>query len=136
MSVASLVAVALLAGCPTVDLGDTPSDIGLCNPPGGLDYFTAEVWPNFIRPTDGTVGCTRPGGCHNEAGGNALGFRTNPPDMAFNYRQTQIYLNCGQPEASDLLTKPLAGMDPHGGGDLIPSVTDPAAVVFINWFMP
>ena len=123
----------LLGGCPTVDLGDTPQDIGLCNPAGGLDYFTNEIWPNFVRPTDGTRGCTRAGGCHNEAGGNALGFRTNPVDMTFNYRQTQIYLNCGQPAASDLLTKPLAGIEAHGGGDLIP-MGDPAEMVFLGWF--
>lgn len=137
MSVTTLVAATLLTGCPTVDLGDTPSDIGLCNPPGGIDYFTDEVWPNFVRPTDAARGCTRDDavGCHNETGGNALGFRINPLDLNFNYRQTQIYLNCGQPEASPLLTKPLGGIDPHGGGDLIPSTTDPASVVFLNWFM-
>ena len=31
-------ATLVFAGCPTVDLGDTPSDIGQCNPPGGEDY--------------------------------------------------------------------------------------------------
>jgi len=128
-----LAGVALCAGCPTVDLGDTPSDIGLCNPPGGIDYFKAEIWPNFVR--HGTANaCTKTGACHNEAGGNALGFKTMPVDDAFNYRQTQIYLNCGTPEASELLTKPLSGMNPHGGGDLIP-MGDPAETVFLNWFM-
>ena len=52
------------AGCPTVDLGDTPTDINLCNPAGGLDYFTAEIYPKFIRPGD-TNACTQNGGCHN-----------------------------------------------------------------------
>ena len=99
-----VVAASMLTGCPTVDLGDTPSDIGLCNPPGGIDYFTAELWPNFVRPMDATRGCTKTGNCHSEAGGNALGFRTNPLDMSFNYRQTQIYLNCGQPAASARLS--------------------------------
>src|SRR3990167_9437860 len=83
---------ALLAGCPTVDLGDTTSDIGLCNPAGGFDYFGAVIWPNFVRPGNATAGCTRAGGCHDEAGGIALSFRTNPLDLRFNYRQTQIYL--------------------------------------------
>ena len=91
---------ALLMGCPTVDLGDTPSDIGLCNPPGGRDYFEQQVWPNFVVRGDPNMSCTRTGGCHNEAGGNALGFRTMPVDFAFNYRQTQVYLNCGTPDAS------------------------------------
>ena len=40
-------------------------------------------------------GCTKTGDCHNDGGGNALSFRTNPIDNTFNYRQTQIYLNCG-----------------------------------------
>jgi len=129
--------IALLAGCPTVDLGDTPSDIGLCNPPGGIDYFTTEVWPKFVRPADTTNGCTKAGGCHNEAGGNALGFRggVNPTttEFSFNYRQTQIYLNCGNPEASPLLTKPLSSMDPHGGGNLIQPGSEPETV-FLMWF--
>jgi hypothetical protein len=129
--------IALLAGCPTVDLGDTPSDIGLCNPPKGIEYFRTEVWPKFVRPTDTTNGCTKVGGCHNEAGGNALGFRggANPTttEFTFNYRQTQIYLNCGNPEASPLLTKPLSSMDPHGGGNLIPPGSEPETV-FLLWF--
>lgn len=134
VTLAALLA-ALLAGCPTVDLGDTPSDIGLCNPAGGFDYFEAEIWPNFVRPGNATAGCTRAGGCHDEAGGIALSFRTNPLDLRFNYRQTQIYLNCGQPEASELRTKPLAGIDPHGGMDLI-MTGDTADAAFLGWFAP
>ncbi|CAN5877856.1 hypothetical protein BH11MYX2_BH11MYX2_36300 [soil metagenome] len=124
---------ALLTGCPTVDLGDTPSDIGLCNPSRGLDYFTNQIWPNYIQPTNTTRGCTKSGGCHNEAGGNALNFRTQPQDDAFNYRQTQIYLNCGQPDMSPMLTRPEAGIDAHGGGDLIPT-GDPSIDIFLGWF--
>ncbi len=123
----------LLSGCPTVDLGDTPSDIGLCNPPGGQQYFQDKVWPEFVRPGDATKGCTRASGCHGEAGGNTLSFKTMPIDFVFNYRQTQIYLNCGTPAASELLSKPLGGVDPHGGGDLI-STSDPAYQVFLDWF--
>jgi hypothetical protein len=128
-----VLALVLLSGCPTVDLGDTPSDIGLCNPPGGQVYFQDKVWPEFVRPTDTAKGCTRATGCHGEAGGNTLSFKTMPVDNVFNYRQTQIYLNCGTPTASELLTKPLAGVDPHGGSDLV-STSDPAYQVFIDWF--
>ena len=124
---------AALTGCPTVDLGDTPSDIGLCNPVGGLDYFRDTIWPDYVVRTDANKACTKAGGCHNEAGGNALGFRTMPVDYAFNYRQTQIYLNCGTPNASELFTKPVSGMDLHGGGDLF-GPADPAAQVFLDWF--
>jgi hypothetical protein len=127
-------AALLLAGCPTVDLGDTPSDIGLCNPPGGVAYFTDVIWPEFIRPTNATQGCTKTGGCHNEAGGNGLSFRTQPVDNAFNYRQAQLYLNCGQPMSSELLTRPLAGIDAHGGMDIY-NPGDPQVQLFLDWFM-
>ncbi|MBA3392208.1 MAG: hypothetical protein H0T89_06170 [Deltaproteobacteria bacterium] len=132
-----LALVPLLGGCPTVDLGDTPTDIGLCNPAGGIEYFEAMIWPEFVRPADTMKGCTRTGGCHDEAGGNALGFRTQPVDFAFNYRQAQVFLNCGTPEASQLLTKPRAGLDAHGGGDLFVAgnAADDAAVAsFLAWF--
>lgn len=130
---ALLVLLTFATGCPTVDLGDTPTDIGLCNPPGGIEYFEAEIWPNFVRPNDATNGCTRAGGCHNEAGGNGLSFQTNPVDVAFNYRQAQQFLNCGTPAASQLLTKPLDTSDPHLGGNLV-TTNDAAYTVFIGWF--
>jgi hypothetical protein len=129
-------ALGLLAGCPTVDLGDTPTDIGLCNPPGGVDYFTDVIWPDMVRPSDGTKGCTKAGGCHNEAGGNGLSFRTQPaPDFPFNFRQAQLYLNCGNPMQSLFLTKPLSNVEPHGGNDLIDANADSAIVdKFLAWF--
>lgn len=129
----SLCAVLALAGCPTVDLGDTPSDIGSCNPPGGLAYFEAEIWPRFIRHGTAT-GCTQAGGCHAEGGGNALDFQTDPVDLVANYRRAQVFLNCGTPAASDLLTKPLAGTNPHGGGDLYQSSSEDGAQAFLGWF--
>ena len=131
-----LFALPLVAGCPTVDLGDTPTDIGLCNPPGGPDYFRDVIWPDFVRPSDGQKGCTKTGSCHNEAGGNGLAFKTSPaPDFPFNYRQAQLFLNCGTPEASLLLTKPLDTTEPHGGGNLIISGTDDALIQkFLAWF--
>lgn len=130
LSLAALIAG--LAGCPTVDLGDTPEDIGLCNPSGGREYFEAQIWPSFVRAGTASA-CTRAGACHDPAGGNALGFIVDPPDFAANYRQAQVYLNCGTPNASQLLTKPLAGVDPHGGMDLFGS-DDPAVAVFLGWF--
>jgi hypothetical protein len=122
-----------LAGCPTVDLGDTPTDINLCNPSGGVDYFVAEIYPNYIRPGNANA-CTKAGGCHNEAGGNALNFKTQPQDDNFNFRQAQVFLNCGTPEMSPLLTKPLAGVDVHGGGNIYMSMTEAEVQVFLGWF--
>jgi hypothetical protein len=130
---AALVALVGLAGCPTVDLGDTPTDIGLCNPPGGLDYFQNRIWPEYVRPGNANS-CTKAGGCHNEAGGNALAFDSSAtPDFAANYRQAQVFLNCGTPNASLLLTKPLAGVEPHGGSDIF-LASDPAITTFNGWF--
>ena len=57
------------------------------------------IWPEFVRPTDTVKGCTRGTGCHNEVGGNAPSFKTQPVDFPFNYRQAQLYLNCGTPMA-------------------------------------
>ena len=121
----------LLAGCPTVDLGDTPTEVGLCNPAGGVAYFQAQIWPKVIVRTDPNTSCAR-AGCH-VAGGNGLDL-PDPVDYPTAYRRVQIYLNCGTPAASPFLTKPLAGIDPHGGGDLFASDADPAVQVFLAWF--
>ncbi len=120
-----------LAGCPTVDLGDTPPDIGACNPNGGIDYFTNMLWPQFLHPS-GPKDCAQSAGCHLKAHG--LTLDPGPPvDYAANLKIVQQYLNCGTPTASELLTKPLAGVDGHGGGDLI-QPGDAEYTVFINWF--
>jgi hypothetical protein len=124
-------AIAPLTGCPTVDLGDTPTEIGLCNPPGGLQYFQDQIWPSYVIRDNGATSCARVG-CHT-AGGNGLDF---PPqiDFAAAYKRTQLHLNCGSPEASPFLTKPLSGIEPHGGGDIFPNVEDPAVQIFLAWF--
>lgn len=120
-----------LAGCPTVDLGDTPTEIGLCNPPGGVQYFQDQIWPRFVVRTDPAKSCAQVS-CHI-AGGNGLDFPM-PVDYPTAYRRSQIYLNCGTPAASSFLTKPLAGLDPHSGGDIFPGTSDPAVQVFLDWF--
>ena len=47
---------------------------------------------------------------------------------------TLQYLNCGQPRQSSLLTKPLAGEDGHGGGDLIQNGSA-EMMTFLMWFL-
>ena len=121
----------MTTGCPTVDLGDTPTEVGLCNPAGGVQYFQDQIWPKYVVRGAADMGCAKVG-CH-VTGGNGLDF-PNPVDYPAAYRRTQIYLNCGSPAASRFLTKPLAGMDPHGGGDIFASDTDPAVQVFLDWF--
>ena len=131
LRLAGLALPAALAGCPTVDLGDTPTEIGLCNPSGGVQYFQDEIWPKFVTRNNVASSCAAVG-CH-VAGSTGLDFPM-PVDYPTEYRHTQIYLNCGTPEASQFLTKPLAGIDPHGGGDIFPNVSDPAVQVFLDWF--
>jgi hypothetical protein len=120
-----------LAGCPTVDLGDPPADIGVCNPAKGLSYFISDIEPKYFFLPDTTKGCARDSSCHDQAHGLTL-QRIEPNDQA-NYQISQIYLNCGDPMASPLLTKPLAGIDGHGGGDLF-TTSDPQYMEFLNWF--
>lgn len=125
-----------LAGCPTVDLGDTPADIGMCNPTQGAQYFEQQVWPNFVVRNNISSSCIRAGGgCHDQTGGNALSFQTAPIDFKANYKAAQVYLNCGTPMMSELLTKPLQGIDdPHGGGNVFVDTNDPGVQVFLGWF--
>lgn len=134
MTAATAVAVTALAlaGCPTVDLGDTPSEIGLCNPPGGVEYFEQQIWPMFVERNNATNSCARTA-CH-VAGGNGLDYPPPPVDYQTAYKRTQLYLNCGTPSASPFLTKPLGGIEPHIGGDIFTSTSDPAVQVFLAWF--
>lgn len=128
---AGCLALGLLAGCPTVDLGDTPTEIGLCNPAGGLAYFQDQIWPNVITRSNAATSCAK-AACH-VGGGNGLELPM-PVDYPAAYKRTQVYLNCGTPDSSLFLTKPLAGIDPHGGGDIFPDMNDPAVKVFLAWF--
>ncbi|HSR99849.1 MAG TPA: hypothetical protein VLM79_22500 [Kofleriaceae bacterium] len=127
----AIASIVLAAGCPTVDLGDTPTEIGLCNPAGGLQYFQDQIWPNYVVRADPMTSCNRAGSCH-VAGGNGLDF-PNPVDYPNAYKRAQLYLNCGTPGASLFLTKPLAGIDQHGGGDIFAS-GDPSVQIFLDWF--
>jgi hypothetical protein len=120
-----------MTGCPTVDLGDTPTEIGLCNPPGGVQYFQDQIWPKYVVRGQADMGCAKVT-CH-VAGGNGLDFPM-PVDYPSAYKRVQIYLNCGSPAASLFLTKPLGGIDPHLGGDIFASTADPAVQVFLDWF--
>jgi hypothetical protein len=128
-------ALSTLVACPTVDLGASPPDIGLCNPTKGEPYFESDVWPNYLNLSPATKQCTA-SGCHDQNGQSALRFQTNPVDLPTNYKAAQVYLNCDTPESSELLIKPLAGVEPHGGGDIFASDSDPAVVTFLAWFQP
>jgi hypothetical protein len=126
----------LLAGCPTVELGDTPADIGVCAPVGGKAYFDATIWPQYLAipaPLDPTHTCLDKG-CHgNGSVSGGLGFDTAQPTSSSNYRIAQQELDCSVPSASRMLLKPLAGVLGHEGGDLF-RMTDPEYQTFLDWF--
>ena len=117
-----------------MDLGTEPSDIGLCNPNKGSGYFHDQIWPNFLHPSDPAKDCAK-SGCHLAPGGaGGLGFSTTMPiDYQGNYMAAQHELNCTTPSASPLLTRPMAGIDGHGGGDIF-QMSDPQVQLFLDWF--
>ena len=131
---AVLASCALSAGCPTVDLGDNPVSPGSCRPDPG--YFRDTMWPEYFAPSDESRSCVASAGCHRiDDGRSALRFETDPIDDSRNYDVATRFLNCGAPEASTALTKPMAGVEPHGGGDLF----DPGSAqesTFLEWFSP
>lgn len=125
--------LSLLGGCPTVDLGDQPPDPGQCRP--DMQYYTQHIWPEYLAPADPAKSCVAATGCHQAASGrSALRLQTDPVDDLQNYQVVTRFLNCATPEASFLLSKPLAGGDPHAGGDIFASTSDPAVVTFLKWF--
>lgn len=124
-----------LTGCPTVDLGEEPPQPGLCRPDPG--YYEDVMWPEVINAAQ-PYNCVVESGCHERASGrSALRLISGDPlsaaDHAQNYEVVTRFLNCGTPEASSLLTKPLSGVDPHGGGDLI-APGSAAETTFFDWF--
>lgn len=129
-----LVALAALAGCPTVDLGDSPPDVGLCRP--DRQYYIDVIWPRFLAPAQAARSCVGAIGCHeSQSGRSALRLSTNvPADHDRNYQVVTRFLNCSTPLASELLTKPLAGVEAHQGGDIFPNSTDAAVIDFQGWF--
>ncbi len=130
---ASIILTTTFAGCPTVDLGDQPADVGQCRP--DKTYFVDVLWPKFIAPADVNRSCVGKSGCHAATTGrSALRLTVNPVNYDTNYQVITRFLNCQSPSNSPLLTKPLAGMDAHLGGDIFLSTSDPAVADFEGWF--
>jgi hypothetical protein len=122
---------ALCGGCPTVDLGDTPPDIGACVPAKGEAYFESDIWPTYINNTKKSCVSST---CHVPGGnGGTLHYDTSPAALPNDYKLTLPQLNCSRPEESPLLTKPVAGMVGHGGGDIF-QMSDPEVQTFLDWF--
>ena len=104
-------------------------------PGHGRAVLESDIYPTYLNNPDPAKQCTK-SGCHDENGQSALRFMTDPVDLPGNYKESLIYLNCATPEASELLTKPLAGVEPHGGGDIFADTSDPAVQTFLMWFQP
>lgn len=130
-------ALAVLAGCPTVDLGDVPPDPGQCRPDRA--YFRDVVWPQFIAPADPARSCVDAVGCHRQDDGRSGLRLVMPPagsdqvDYDRNYDAVVPFLNCGDPTSSTMLSKPMSGIDSHAGGDLFDPGSEPAQL-FEAWF--
>ena len=125
-----------LTGCPTVDLGEEPPPPGLCRPDVG--YYESVIWPEVINPAGQAFNCVSEGGCHERASGRSalrliVANDLSAAEHSQNYATVTRFLNCGTPEASTFLTKPLTGVDPHGGGDLFDPGSTPE-MLFFDWF--
>lgn len=133
----SLVASALalvVAGCPTVDLGELPEQPPICQPDRA--YYETVIWPEFLATADQAASCVGAAGCHNLENAPRTPLRLStvePIDHAGNYQVVTRSLNCSDTGASPLLTKPLTGVDPHGGGDLFATGSN-QELVFESWF--
>jgi hypothetical protein len=130
---ATVLALAIGAGgCPTVDLGDDPPEPGLCQP--SRQYFDDVIWPQYLAPADAALSCVAAAGCHNQSNGrSALRLQVDPLDLNDDYAVVTRFLNCGSPGASPLLTKPLSGIEPHGGEDVF-GPGSPEETAFLDWF--
>jgi len=128
-----LLGTAVLGGCPTVDLGDQPAHGLTCRP--DMQYFHDHIWPEYLAPSDTSRSCVANAGCHQAASGrSALRLETEPVDDLRNYATVIRFLDCNSPVDSPLLSKPVAGGEAHGGGDIFPSSSDPSVQVFLQWF--
>ncbi len=132
-----VVAVLLATGCPTVDLGEVPPEVDQCRP--DRVYFEETIWPTYLAPADTAKSCVGTSGCHDSTSGRSAlrletGVAADPTAFDRNYAVVIRFLNCGSPDASALLTKPLAGIDVHGGGDVFDGTDDAAVEAFLAWF--
>jgi hypothetical protein len=110
-----------------------PVSPGACRPDPA--YFEDVIWPEFVSPPDDNKSCVAQGGCHQlENGRSAFRVSTNEPiDFDANYNVITRFLNCGDPASSSALTKPLSGIDSHGGGDLFAPGSESESI-FLMWF--
>ncbi len=131
-SLVALVAVAA-AGCPTVDLTDELPEPDSCRPDRA--YYEDVIWPEYL--TSPATSCVSAAGCHGMTNQPRSALRLKTESSATlhddNYDMVVRFLSCSEEEKSPLLTKPMAGVDPHGGGDLF-NGSSPERSIFLDWF--
>ena len=131
-SLVALVAIAA-AGCPTVDLTNELPEPDSCRPDRA--YYEDVLWPEYLVATPATS-CVSAAGCHGMSNQPRSALRLStvaPVDHDANYDTVVRFLSCREEEKSPLLTKPMAGTDPHGGGDLFDG-SSPQRSIFLDWF--
>jgi hypothetical protein len=120
----TLLAVMIVAGCNTVDVGPPLADVNACRP--SPSFFVEQIWPNFLTKSyDGPKHCGD-ASCHDAGSGRQLvltaptsmGTVPLPADWAAVYKSVTEQLLCTNVESSPLLTRP-DGRQTHGGGKLI-----------------
>ena len=115
----------LAAGCPVIDVGETPVTPPICRPSPTQFREPGGIWDTAIAVADIEKSCIGKTGCHTQATGrSALRLIDKPRDQLTdsewmrNYEVVARFLNCSTPNASPFITKPESGVDPHLGGDL------------------
>ena len=101
-------------------------------------YFRDILYPEYLE-VGGSASCIGEAQCHDATNAGRSAFQIEPvipgPANAFDaaYSATTRFLNCGSPDISSMLTRPLSGRDAHGGGDLF-GPGSAQEQVFLDWF--
>ncbi len=132
---ASLAALATCAGCAGDSAGPTTPRT---DPPTGGEIFLLDfdAYVTRVAPVLSTSGCAAAGDCH---GGGIRGtFELSPEDAkdhAFDFQQVVLQVAPYTPDASPILTKPLAsdaGGEPHAF-EPFPSTDDDGYRAIADW---
>lgn len=132
-------ALAILVGSPLVALG-CASPTAPPDPPTGGHAFTPSYaqFQATVEPVLQRHGCDAAGDCH---GGGPRGALELSPAGAkstqFDFDQVSLQVNVGTPDASPILTKPLAlaaGGVPHGV-KVFATTSDTDYVAIRNWIL-
>lgn len=132
-------ALAILVGSPFVALG-CASPTAPPDPPSGGHAF-APSYAQFqaqVEPVLQRHGCDAGGDCHGGGPRGALELSpAGAKNTLFDFDQVSLQVNAGTPDASPILTKPLAlaaGGAPHGV-KVFASTSDTDYVAIRSWIL-